>query len=169
MSRIFRVWNFWRKWRCEGVLNFHWVLFSPFQGLLIKTYCRVYFSLCLFLAISGRSELNWKFNHTTKIPDIRNLEFTVKGKWKHTLHWFYFQMSFQGSQFFEGFMFWCNFNWSIYFLPWSFRLVNVMSRVRIPLWVRIFHFVILGSRSSQFEKAHANIVNHGILRANTLF
>ena len=47
--------KFWRKWRLEGGLNFHWVLFSLFQEQSMKTYSRVYFSLCLFLAISGRS------------------------------------------------------------------------------------------------------------------
>ena len=41
ISGIFRVGIFWRKWRYEGVLNFHWVLFSLFQGLSMKTYSRV--------------------------------------------------------------------------------------------------------------------------------
>ena len=34
---------------------------------------------------------------------------------------------------------------------------------------RIFHFVILGFRSLQPEFAHANEINHDIIRANTLF
>ena len=33
ISGIFRVGKIWRKYRLEGVLNFHWVLFSLFQGL----------------------------------------------------------------------------------------------------------------------------------------
>ena len=34
---------------------------------------------------------------------------------------------------------------------------------------RIFHCVILGFRSLQPEFAHANEINHDIIRANTLF
>ena len=41
--------------------------------------------------------------------------------------------------------------------------------LRIPLWARNFHFVILGFRSLQTEFARANEINHDILRANTLF
>ena len=40
---------------------------------------------------------------------------------------------------------------------------------RVPLWANIFHFVILGFRSLQPEFAHANEINHDILRASTLF
>ena len=49
------------------------------------------------------------------------------------------------------------------------RLVIQRSWVRVPLWTRIFHFVILGFRSLQPELAYTNEINHGILRANTLF
>ena len=48
-----------RKWR---VLTFHWVLFSLLQWSSMQTYRRVYFSLCLFLAISGRSRTQQKLN-----------------------------------------------------------------------------------------------------------
>ena len=34
----------------------------------MKTYSRVYFSLCLFLAISGRSRTQWKLNPREKFP-----------------------------------------------------------------------------------------------------
>ena len=34
----------------------------------MKTYCRVYFSLCLFLAISGRSRTQRKLNPREKFP-----------------------------------------------------------------------------------------------------
>ena len=61
----------WIKWRQEGVLNFHRVLFSLFKGFSMETYSRVYFSLCLFLAISGRLQPR----PTRKIPDIRYMEF----------------------------------------------------------------------------------------------
>ena len=57
----------------EYVLYFHWVLFSLFQGLSMKRYCRVYFSLCLFLAILERSRTRWKlhvYKPTRKFPDI---------------------------------------------------------------------------------------------------
>ena len=43
------------------------VLFSLFQGLSITTYRRVYFSLCLFFAISGRRTQR-KFKPRKKIP-----------------------------------------------------------------------------------------------------
>ena len=36
-SRIFHVGKFLWKWGLEGVLNFHWVLFSLFQWLSMKT------------------------------------------------------------------------------------------------------------------------------------
>ena len=48
-------------------------------------------------------------------------------------------------------------------------VVDQGSWVRVPLWARIFHFVILGFRSLQPELAHANEINHDILRVNTLF
>ena len=60
--------EFWRKWHLEGVLNFHRVIFSLFQGLSMKRYSRVYFSLCLFLAISGRSRTQRKLNPREKFP-----------------------------------------------------------------------------------------------------
>ena len=68
ISGIFRVEKYWRKCRFEGVLNFHWVLFSLFQGESIKTYSRVNFSLCLFLAISGRSRTKRILNPREKFP-----------------------------------------------------------------------------------------------------
>ena len=68
ISGIFRVGKFWRKCRLEGVLNFHRVLFSLFQGLSVMTYSRVYFSLCLFLAISGRSRTQRKLNPRENFP-----------------------------------------------------------------------------------------------------
>ena len=43
LSAVFCVGKFWRKWHLEGVLNFHRVLFSLFQGLSMKMYRRVYF------------------------------------------------------------------------------------------------------------------------------
>ena len=51
ISGNFRVRKFRRKLHLERVLNFHRVLFSLFQGLSMKAYCRVYFSLCLLFAI----------------------------------------------------------------------------------------------------------------------
>ena len=39
-----------------------------FQGLSTKTYSRVYFSLCLFLVISGRSRTQRKRNPHEKFP-----------------------------------------------------------------------------------------------------
>ena len=54
ISGIFCVGKFWRKWGLEGVLNFHLVLFSLFQGLSMKTYKRDYFSLCFFFCQGGR-------------------------------------------------------------------------------------------------------------------
>ena len=66
--------KFWQKLRLEGVLNFHRVLFLLFQGLSMKTFSRVYFSLCLFLAISGRSRTQRKIKSMQKIPDIRYLQ-----------------------------------------------------------------------------------------------
>ena len=68
ISGIFRVGKIWRKWCLEGVLNFHWVLFALFQGLSMKTYSRVYFSLCLFLVISGRSRTQRKLNPREQFP-----------------------------------------------------------------------------------------------------
>ena len=68
ISRIICFRKFWRKWRLEGVLNFHQVLFSLFQGLSMKTYSRVHFSLCLILAISGRSRTQRKLNPHEKFP-----------------------------------------------------------------------------------------------------
>ena len=49
--------------------KFHRVLFSLFQALSVNT--RVYFSLSLFLAISGRSRARRKL-----IPDIRYMYVT---------------------------------------------------------------------------------------------
>ena len=66
ISGMFCVGKFWRKCRLEGVLNFHRVIFLLFQGLSTKTYSRVYFSLCLFLAISGRSRPQRKLNPREK-------------------------------------------------------------------------------------------------------
>ena len=43
-------------------VKFNWVLILLFQGLSMKTYNRVYFSLSLFLAISGRSRTQRKLN-----------------------------------------------------------------------------------------------------------
>ena len=40
----------------------------------MKTYCRVYFSLCQFLTISRRSRTQRKLNPCKKIPDIRYLQ-----------------------------------------------------------------------------------------------
>ena len=37
VSGIFHVAKFWWKWGFQGVLNFHWALFSLFQGLSMKT------------------------------------------------------------------------------------------------------------------------------------
>ena len=77
-TRMFRVGKFWRKWRLEGVLNFHRVLFSLFQGPSMKTYSRVYFSLCLLLAISGRSRTQRILNPREKFP--------IYGIFGHTDH-----------------------------------------------------------------------------------
>ena len=68
ISGIFRVGKFWRKWRLEVVLNFHRVLFSLFQRLSMMKYSRVYFSRCLFLAISGRSRTQRKLSPRGKFP-----------------------------------------------------------------------------------------------------
>ena len=79
MSGIFRFRKFWRKWRLEGVLNFYRVIFSLFQGLSMKTHSRIYFSLCLFLAISRRSGTTL----TRKKPDIPM--YGVPFKYEHNL------------------------------------------------------------------------------------
>ena len=50
------------------MLNFHRVLYSLFPGLSVKTLSRVYFSLCLFLAISGISQTQQKLNPREKFP-----------------------------------------------------------------------------------------------------
>ena len=68
LSGNFRVRKFWWKRRSQGVLNFHWVLFSLFQGLTIKTYSRLNVLLCLFLSISGRSQTQRKLNPPEKFP-----------------------------------------------------------------------------------------------------
>ena len=65
---MFRLGKFSRKWRLEVVLNFHWVLFPRFQGISMKTYSRVYISLCLFLAIFGRSRTQRKLNPRESFP-----------------------------------------------------------------------------------------------------
>ena len=49
------------------------------------------------------------------------------------------------------------------------RLDDLMDKALDSLWARIFHFVILGFRSLQPEFAHANEINHDILRASILF
>ena len=50
------------------------------------------------------------------------------------------------------------------------HLYSTLSfKLSFPDFPRIFHFVILGFRSFQPEFAHANEINHDILRANTLF
>ena len=70
---IFRVGKFWRKCRLQSVLNYHRVVFSLFQGLSMKTCSRVYFSLCLFLRISGRSQTQRKLSPREKYenqPDL---------------------------------------------------------------------------------------------------
>ena len=64
-----------REILAKMTLNFHWVLFSLFQGLSMKTYSRVYFSLCLFLANSGRSRTQRKIKSHTK-----NSRYMVTGR-----------------------------------------------------------------------------------------
>ena len=44
------------------------VVFSLFQGLAMKMYSRVYFSLWKYLAISGRSQTQLKLNPRKKLP-----------------------------------------------------------------------------------------------------
>ena len=65
------IWNFWR-WEILAKMTLgrcvKFSLFSLFQGLSMKTYCRVYFSLCLFLAISGRSRTQRNLNQCEKFP-----------------------------------------------------------------------------------------------------
>ena len=86
---FFALGKFWRKCRLEGVLNFHWVLFSLFQGLSMMMYSRVYFSLCLFLAISGRLRTRRKLNthekftiyNNTYTTFIYNYNFAFSGSW----------------------------------------------------------------------------------------
>ena len=68
ISGIFRVGKFLRKCRLEGMLNFHWILFLLFQGFPMATYSRIYFSLCLFLKISGKSWTQRKLNPREKFP-----------------------------------------------------------------------------------------------------
>ena len=70
ISGIFRVGKFWRKWHLEGVLNFHWVIFSLFQGLSMKTYSRVYFC-CVYFGEYREIANSAKIKPTRKIPDIR--------------------------------------------------------------------------------------------------
>ena len=57
------------KCRLEGVLNFHCVLFLLFQGLSIKTYRRVYFSLSIFCDFREVAN-SAKIKPTRKIPEI---------------------------------------------------------------------------------------------------
>ena len=72
MSGIFHVGKFWWKWGFQGLLNFHWVLSSLFQGLSMKTKSRVYFLLCLFWGFQGgTSRTQQKIKPTRKIPNIR--------------------------------------------------------------------------------------------------
>ena len=68
ISGIFRDGKIWRKWCQEGVFNFHWDLFSLFEVFSMENYHRVYFSLCLFLAISGRSRTQRKLHPREKFP-----------------------------------------------------------------------------------------------------
>ena len=52
-----------------GVLFFHGILFSLFEGIFVDyIYGRVYFSLCLILAISGRSRTQWNLNPRKNFP-----------------------------------------------------------------------------------------------------
>ena len=81
----------------------------------------------------------WSNSKMTSISYNYNTEYTTK--WKHYLAWYDVVISYS---------------------TLSFKLL-------FPDFPRIFHFVILGFRSLQPEFAHANEINHDILRANTLF
>ena len=70
ISGIFGVGKFWRKWRLEGVLNFHRVIFSLFQGLSMKTYSRVYFFAVSIFGDFGEVANSAKIKPARKIPDI---------------------------------------------------------------------------------------------------
>ena len=76
---------FLRKCRFEGVLNIHWVLFSLFQGLSMKKYSRVYFSLCLFSAILGRSRTQRKLNPRKKFPIYGSDPCSLLYFWKNNI------------------------------------------------------------------------------------
>ena len=52
-------------WRCVKFSLNHFFLL--FQGLSMKTFSRVYFSMCQFLAISGRSQTQRKLNQCEKL------------------------------------------------------------------------------------------------------
>ena len=65
---IYCVGKFWRKCRLEGVLNIYWVLFSLFHGLSMKTYSKVYFSLCLFFCDFKKVANSAKINPRKKFP-----------------------------------------------------------------------------------------------------
>ena len=69
ISGIFTPGGFWWKWGFQGVFNFHWVLFSLFQGRhkVGFIFCCVY-----FWGVSGRDVANSaKIKPTRKIPNIR--------------------------------------------------------------------------------------------------
>ena len=52
----------------------YWVLFSLFQGLLMKMYNEVYFSLCLFLRFQWGPNLRENLTHT------KNIRYTVSSR-----------------------------------------------------------------------------------------
>ena len=76
----------------------------------------------------------------------------MNSTWKTWLR-FYFSIVYQ--------IWWLNGNSNGFAIQWSW--------VRVPLWTRIFHSVILALRYLQLKYAHANEIKHDIHLTNTLF
>ena len=90
--------KFRRKWPLEKVRNFHRVLFWLFQGLSMKTYSRVYFSLCLTLVISERSRTQQKLNPREKFP--------IYGRWHTHSSWWMLKNCFNKASQMEAYISW---------------------------------------------------------------
>ena len=114
------------------------------------------------------TERYWSNSKMTSISYNYNTEYTTK--WKHSLAWYDVSINSKIKTCILLYKFKLSFVCKIW-RPNGLgtRLVIQGSWVRVPLWTRIFHFVIVGFRSLQPELAHANEINHDILRANNLF
>ena len=109
----------------------------------------------------------WSNSKMKSISYNYNTEYTTK--WKHYFAWYDVAINRTIKPVFYCIIFQLSFPDQTW-LPngQGTRLENQGSWVRVPLWARIFHFVILGFRSLQPEFAHANEINHDILRANSV-